>query len=144
MMMKSKWFWWSLVIAWCAVIYCFSEFSVFTGENTEKVIRHVIKYWAFAGAEGNDASSPLNFVIRKFAHLSAFGILAFLVWKAMFPHRFAWIGAWSFAVLYAATDEWHQSFQPGRTALVSDVLIDACGALLALLFVRMYLRLKHF
>jgi VanZ family protein len=142
-MMKSKWFWWSLVIVWCAVIYCFSEFSVFTGENTEKVIRHVLKYWTFSGAEGDGASSPLNFVIRKFAHLSAFGILAVLVWRALVPHRFAWIGAWSFATVYAATDEWHQSFQPGRTALVSDVLIDACGAFLALLLVRIYLRIKR-
>jgi VanZ family protein len=27
----------------------------------------------------------------------------------------------------AGLDEWHQSFQPGRTTLVSDVVIDACG-----------------
>ncbi len=142
--MKSKSFWWSLVILWCVVIFCFSEFSFFTGENTEKVIRHVMKYLSLSRAEvGDGASSPLNFVIRKFAHLSAFGILAFLVWKAMFPHRFAYMGAWSFATVYAATDEWHQSFEPGRTALFSDVLIDACGAALALLFVRIYLRMKR-
>jgi VanZ family protein len=32
------------------------------------------------------------------------------------------------AVLCAIFDEWHQSFQPGRIALVSDVVMDACGA----------------
>jgi VanZ family protein len=37
-------------------------------------------------------------------------------------------------------DEWHQSFQPGRTPLLSDVVIDACGAGIALFVVRIYLR----
>ncbi|MBX9573786.1 MAG: VanZ family protein [Candidatus Obscuribacterales bacterium] len=34
-------------------------------------------------------------------------------------------------VIYACTDEWHQSFVLGRSALFSDVLIDACGAFMA-------------
>ena len=57
-----------------------------------------------------------------------FGVLAVLVWNAWHPHRFSYIGAWFLTVSYAAIDEWHQSFQPGRTALLSDVVIDACGA----------------
>ena len=32
------------------------------------------------------------------------------------------------AILYAITDEIHQSFVPGRTALLSDVVIDSIGA----------------
>jgi VanZ family protein len=32
------------------------------------------------------------------------------------------------AILYAATDEFHQSFTPGRTPRVTDVMIDAAGA----------------
>ncbi|MCG6171513.1 VanZ family protein, partial [Anoxybacillus sp. LAT_11] len=31
---------------------------------------------------------------------------------------------------------WHQSFQPGRTSLLSDVVIDACRAGIALFVVR--------
>ena len=41
--------------------------------------------------------------------------------------------AWGFAVLYAATDEVHQLFVPGRAALFTDVMIDATGAALGLL-----------
>ncbi|WP_233253051.1 MULTISPECIES: VanZ family protein [Bacillaceae] len=33
-----------------------------------------------------------------------------------------------------------QSFQPGRTPLLSDVVIDTCGARIALFVVRIYLR----
>lgn len=44
--------------------------------------------------------------------------------------RAALLTAFVFAVFYAATDEWHQSFVPGRSAALSDILIDACGALM--------------
>jgi len=32
------------------------------------------------------------------------------------------------ALLYAASDEFHQGFTPGRTPAVSDVLLDGAGA----------------
>jgi VanZ family protein len=35
------------------------------------------------------------------------------------------------AVLYGASDEWHQSFVPGRDASVSDWMADSVGALVA-------------
>jgi VanZ family protein len=34
--------------------------------------------------------------------------------------------------LYAATDELHQVYVPGRTALVSDVIVDTSGGLIGL------------
>ena len=39
-------------------------------------------------------------------------------------------GAWAIASAYAATDEWHQSFVPGRSADVHDWYADAIGALI--------------
>ena len=39
-------------------------------------------------------------------------------------------GAWAIASAYAATDEWHQSFVPGRTADLHDWYADAIGALI--------------
>ena len=41
--------------------------------------------------------------------------------------------AFAFAAVFAATDEWHQTFVPGRDGCVRDVLIDTGGALLAAL-----------
>ena len=35
-----------------------------------------------------------------------------------------------FCMLYAATDEFHQLFVPGRGAQVRDVVIDTCGSLI--------------
>jgi len=36
------------------------------------------------------------------------------------------------AIIYAVSDEWHQTFVPGRTGLVTDVGIDAAGSIIGL------------
>ena len=40
------------------------------------------------------------------------------------------LAAVALSVAYGATDEWHQSFVPGRTADLTDLRADATGALL--------------
>ena len=42
--------------------------------------------------------------------------------------------AFRIAALYAATDELHQYFVPGRACMFTDVCIDSFGALLGILF----------
>lgn len=47
-----------------------------------------------------------------------------------------------FAVLFAASDEWHQTFVPGRDGCVRDVVIDASGASVAALILMIKARQK--
>jgi len=69
-----------------------------------------------------------DLVLRKIAHASIFGLLCFLWWRA-FGGR---VGpAIAVTVLYAITDEWHQTHVEGRHGTVWDVLIDSAGALVA-------------
>ena len=42
------------------------------------------------------------------------------------------VGAWTIATVYGVTDEFHQSFVPGRTADPRDLLADGVGAALGL------------
>jgi len=81
--------------------------------------------------------SHWDFLVRKIGHLGVYGILARLVARALTGSTlWSWkrIFMWSLVLtmLYACTDEWHQSFVPGRSAAVHDVLIDTAGAWLAL------------
>ncbi len=48
-------------------------------------------------------------------------------------------------MVYAATDEYHQSFVPGRSSSVWDVLIDGLGVLLTLALLSLLLerRARH-
>jgi VanZ family protein len=72
-------------------------------------------------------------VIKKGGHVFGYAMLAWSYWNALDrkPHR-RWL-AWLFAILYAVTDEYHQSFVTGRSPSVWDVVaFDNLGALLAL------------
>lgn len=77
--------------------------------------------------------------VKKMGHSVVYAILAGLyLWafkreKTLSETRFT-VFALSFvlAVLYAVTDEYHQSFTPGRHATVRDVLIDSGGAIVCL------------
>jgi VanZ family protein len=82
----------------------------------------------------------LDFLFKKGAHFTVFAVLAALLWRALEWRPRAWMWAWPLTVIYAISDEWHQSFVSGRHPQATDVLIDACGAATALLLAWMILR----
>lgn len=74
-----------------------------------------------------------DYFVKKGAHAVGYGLLALSYLRAL-PHRNYKL-AWFLAVLYSATDEFHQSFVPGRHAAITDVLVfDNLGAMIALFF----------
>lgn len=79
-----------------------------------------------------DQSADL--VVRKIGHLGAYGILALLAWRAIASTtnlRPPWVWALVLGIVYAASDELHQASVAGRSAAVSDVALDAAGAVIA-------------
>ena len=75
----------------------------------------------------------LDYVVKKAGHLLGYGLLGWAYWRGLgFDRRRTWL-AWLLAVIYAATDELHQSFVAGRHPSVIDVLLfDGTGAAAAL------------
>ena len=73
-------------------------------------------------------------VVEKGAHIMGYGLLALAFWYALrFDKRRKWL-VLLLAVLYAITDEFHQSFVSGRHSSWVDVFIfDGSGASLMLL-----------
>lgn len=82
-------------------------------------------------------------------HGLAYALLATLAARALARGQWAGIGAgtltgaWLVATLYGMTDEWHQSFVPGRTSDARDLLADAAGAGLALGLIRAWSIIKR-
>lgn len=68
-----------------------------------------------------------DLVLKKGGHLLAYGILAILARRAHLSN----VRVFVLVIVYAATDEFHQRFVPGRTGRVADVLIDSLGAALS-------------
>jgi len=64
-----------------------------------------------------------------------------LLFRAVRRERVGWNWRWAAAAIaiaacVAASDEWHQSFVPSRTASVVDVGIDTAGATVAQVVIR--------
>jgi len=72
----------------------------------------------------------------KVMHAGAYGLLAALILGAMplrlpgYTRQQAWLSV-MLASLYGISDEFHQSFIPGRSPEVGDWMADTLGALLA-------------
>jgi VanZ family protein len=93
-------------------------------------------------ASGNNPSVPgVSFVgFDKLAHFGMFGLLATLVLRLAAVWRVTgWRGWIAVAVVsaFGGTDEWHQSYTPGRSVEFADWIADTTGAMVA---VTLYLR----
>ena len=106
-------FHWLPVIVWAAVIFRISSGKV-------PLASHV--YWQ-------------DFAVKKFAHVTFFGFLAALIYRALrgsgIERKKAAIWAIIATAFYGATDELHQFFTQGREARVRDIGFDTIGAVLA-------------
>ncbi len=90
----------------------------------------------FLSAQPNLSSGLglIDLVGRKLVHMAEFGLLCFLWWRPLrtaLEARRALAAAAAIAILYAASDELHQSFIEGRSGSPADVLIDTVGVALA-------------
>jgi len=82
----------------------------------------------------NSGLGTIDAIGRKIIHTGEYALLCWLWWRPLrtvAPARTALALAVAVAVAYAATDELHQSFVPGRHGWAVDVAIDALGAGLA-------------
>jgi VanZ family protein len=73
-----------------------------------------------------------DLVVRKIAHFAEYAVLGALLLRALRSEALA-VAA---GVAYAATDELHQHFVPGRHAAFRDVAIDAAGVLAGVLLLQ--------
>lgn len=100
--------------------------------------------WAFLIFLGSSLPSAkasdnglVDFAAHKLVHLFEYGVLYFLYYRSTVndlwekrPDKI--FQALLFVALFGAFDEYHQSFVPGRSSRVVDVLIDFVGGILGL------------
>ncbi len=75
-------------------------------------------------------------VFSTLGHLLTYAVLMLFVslglhYGSKIPTRFVLITAFVVIALYGLTDEYHQSFVPGRTPTLVDWLVDLAGAAVA-------------
>lgn len=129
------------LLVWMALIFFFSTGELSAG-NTSRIVRPLI-LWLFPGTS-EETLGLVHFFVRKGAHFTEYAVLALLAARAFLsssqpPLRRHWF-MWSLTlvVLYALSDEFHQTFVPSRTGSIYDSMIDITGGLTALLLLMLW------
>jgi VanZ family protein len=130
---------WVPVAVWMVVIYSASS-DTKSFEHSSRILAPILQWLMPQLSE--EVVSHVVFIIRKFAHLTEYAILALLLWRALRkPVRndtrpWSWIQA-GLAILvvalYAGSDEIHQLFVPHREGKIADVMIDTSGGVAGIL-----------
>lgn len=103
---KSNFARWLPVFLWALVIFVLS--------SIETVVVSQFFIW--------------DFIAKKTVHVAEFAILFSLIFRAT---NGKWALTFVLTLSYAISDEYHQSFVPGRTAAVYDLGFDTTGSNIA-------------
>lgn len=119
----------------------FASTSGFSAANTSQIFRPLL-LWLFPTL--SDARlETLHFLTRKLGHFTEYAVLGFLAWRAFVTssnhfvqRRWFQLGL-VLVVAYALLDEFHQRFEPTRTASIYDSGIDVMGGLTVLVLCKL-------
>jgi VanZ family protein len=130
---------WLPALIWMALIFSASS-DTNSFAHSSRIIAPLL-HWLFPQMP-DDTLYLIVLFVRKCAHLTEYAVFALLLWRALRkpvkndPRPWIWREArlaLLIVALYAASDEFHQSFVPTRTGLVSDVFVDTAGGAAGLL-----------
>jgi VanZ family protein len=126
---------WLPVVVWMVFIFIGST-DLLSAEHTSRYIGPFLRWFAPNVSDATIASIQL--VVRKCAHLTEYAILAALFYRALRLHGKRALGiAFLLSAIYAALDEFHQSFVASRTGTPYDVMFDCAGAIIGLAIYRL-------
>lgn len=141
--MKSFLRYWLPLLVWVALIFVGST-DLMSAEHTSRFLVPFLRW--LSPTISPETLMQIHFYLRKAAHVSEYAVLAALLYRALV--NTALLGrvilsatvVLLFCGIYAASDEFHQSFVPSRTATARDVVIDGCGAIVGVLLIQLLRR----
>lgn len=139
-LVRIIWYWIPVLIT-VGVMYYFST-DVLSSSHTRSVIDKV--FLRFIPHASHHALGAFNFFVRKSAHVFEYSVLGALLFRAFRgDSQVRWQFRWAFyaflsTALWAMLDEFHQTLTRSRDGSIWDVLLDSCGALLALTIIASY------
>jgi VanZ family protein len=127
---------WLPVFIWLGLIFAGST-EIFSAEQTS---RYLVPFLRWLNPDISPAAlNTIQLGIRKFGHLAEYAVLAMLMWrgirrgmKLQATMFVLLVAVWIACAIFAAIDEFHQSFIASRTASLNDLLTDSLGAAIGL------------
>ena len=126
---------WMPVLVWMSLIFLGST-DALSAAHTSRFIVPFLR-WLDPQMSWHTIIT-IHITIRKIGHVTEYAILGLLLWRALrgtllqVSVRMVALLALAVAAMFAASDEFHQSFIPTRTPSLHDVMIDCVGAAFAI------------
>ena len=130
-----------LVLLWLSVVYGMSSFDATASQSQSNIIVNIIN--ELFNISDINTINTISFIIRKIAHFSEYFILGMLMYNMMHNFNKKYYIAMIICILCASLDELYQSFIPGRSSKILDVIIDSSGAILGVYSLYLFLKYKH-
>ena len=129
-----------LIVLLLCTFYIIFGFSSQDGEESEGISKKITdfilekssKYNRLEQTKKEEVNERTERIIRKIAHFSIYTLIGFLL-MALFStyekikRKYQIYISAIIGILYAISDEIHQSFTPGRGPKITDVFIDSLG-----------------
>lgn len=143
--LKNNIFRYASLILWTGVVL-FASTGNASMSQTSRFIRPLLEFLFPNSPE--ETLLIYHGYIRKLAHFTEYGILAFLAFwafsnsRVIFLHKKWFFAAFGLVAFVAIIDETNQSFNVTRTGSVYDVLLDCFGGFAILSIIYLWRRFK--
>ena len=151
--MKKRLSWLPAILVMIIIFNLSSKPADISGQSSLKIADNIYSIYEGLTGQVKEGEERLNIlrvldhVVRKGAHITEYAILAAAIaWplylRGISGARLAYmtIGMTAF---YAITDEYHQTFVPGRSGEIRDVLIDTIGAVIGFSLFKIIKSIQH-
>ena len=133
-----------LLLGTMTIIFGFSsqdgkESGNISKKITEQIVKRIPQIQEKEQEEKEIIINRIEKVIRKIAHFSIYTVVGILVMAFISTYQIKEknriIISTIIGIIYACSDEIHQSLVPGRSPMITDVMIDTMGVVLGILLV---------
>lgn len=136
-----------LIISLCATFYTIFQFSsensTASTTRSKGVMRKLINIFPYTRNLSEKTKNKIvdraQPIIRKLAHFSIYMLVGILIMSFVSTYKLLLWKKFSISIIvgliYAISDEYHQSFVPGRSAEIRDIVIDTVGVIVGIIFV---------
>ena len=136
-----------LILLLLGTFYIIFGFSSQDGEKsgsisrriTEKIATFIPQIQKENEIEKENIMNTMERIIRKMAHFSIYTVVGLLSMALVSTYNIKeknrLIISLTTGIIYASSDEIHQSFVPGRSPMITDIVIDTMGVILGILLI---------
>lgn len=143
-----------LMILWMILIFYMSSRTNMELDSTKSFMLNIMvkifkgnDFYLLDSAAQNNILSTYSYIVSKTAHFLEYGILCYFCYLAFIylkKYRIRYIISVLICLIYAITDEYHQSFVSSRTPRVFDVIIDVTGAIMMILLIELVITIINY